>query len=68
MNIVIVTTLRQNSLEGFVSKESPLGKAIMGKKVGDRVSVKVNDNYSYDVIIRSVEKGEDDESLAISSY
>jgi len=68
MNIVIVTTLRQNSTEGFVSKESPLGKAIMGKKVGDRVSVKVNDSYSYDVIIRSVEKGEDDESLAISSY
>ena len=68
MNIVIVTTLRQNSTEGFVSKESPLGKAIMGKKVGDRVTVKVNDSYSYDVIIRSVEKGEDDESLAISSY
>ena len=68
MNIVIVTTLRQNSTEGFVSKESPLGKAIMGKKVGDRVTVKVNENYSYDVIIRSVEKGEDDESLAISSF
>jgi transcription elongation factor GreA len=68
MNIVIVTTLRQNSTEGFVSKESPLGKAIMGKKVGDRVTVKVNDSYSYDVIIRSIEKGEDDESLAISSY
>ena len=68
MNIVIVTTLRQNSTEGYISKESPLGKAIMGKKVGDRVTVKVNDNYSYDVIIRSVEKGEDDESLDISSY
>jgi transcription elongation factor GreA len=68
MNIVIVTTLRQNSTEGFISKESPLGKAVMGKKVGDRVTVKVNENYSYDVIIRSIEKGEDDESLAISSY
>ncbi len=68
MNIVIVTTLRQNSKEVFISKESPLGKAVMGKKVGDRVTVKVNENYSYDVIIRSIEKGEDDESLAISSY
>ncbi len=68
MNIVIVTTLRQNSTEGFISKESPLGKAIMGKKVGDTVAVKVNDSYSYNVIIRSVEKGEDDESLDISSY
>ena len=68
MDIVIVTTLRQNSTEGFVSKESPLGKALMGKKVGDRVLVKVNDNYSYYVEVRSVEKGEDDESLDISSF
>ena len=68
MDIVIVTTLRQNSTEGYISKESPLGKAIMGKKVGDRATVKVNDSYSYDVIIRSVEKGEDDESLAISAF
>ncbi len=68
MDIVIVTTLRQNSTEGFISKESPLGKAVMGKKVGDRVLVKVNDNYSYYIVIRSVEKGEDDESLNISSY
>ena len=68
MDIVIVTTLRQNSTEGFVSKESPLGKALMGKKVGDRVLVKVNDSYSYYVEVRAVEKGEDDESLAISSY
>lgn len=68
MDIVIVTTLRQNSTEGFISKESPLGKAVMGKKVGERVLVKVNDNYSYYVVIRSVEKGEDDENLAISSF
>ncbi len=64
----IVTTLRRDPFMNIISKESPLGAALMGKKVGDRVSVKVNDNYSYDVIIRSVEKGEDDESLAISSY
>ncbi|MBO5006657.1 MAG: GreA/GreB family elongation factor, partial [Clostridia bacterium] len=68
MDIVIVTTLRQNSTEGFVSKESPLGKALMGKKVGDRVLVKVNDSYSYYVEVRAVEKGEDDESLDISSF
>ena len=40
----IVTTLRQNSMAGIISKESPLGAAIMGKKVGDRVYIKVNDN------------------------
>lgn len=68
MDIVLVTTLRQDSLRGFISKESPLGKAIMGKKVGDRVLVKVNESYSYYVTIKSVEKGEDDESLKISEY
>ena len=40
--IQIVTTLRQNALLGFVSKESPLGSAIMGAAVGDRVQVTVN--------------------------
>ena len=68
MEIVLVTTLRQNSLEGYISKESPLGKAIIGKKAGDRVLIKVNDGYSYYVKIISVEKGHDDESLKISDY
>ena len=40
--IQIVTTLRQNALLGYVSKESPLGQAIMGKREGDRVFVQVN--------------------------
>ena len=68
MEIVLVTTLRQDSLSGYISKESPLGKAIMGKKVGDRVLIKVNDSYSYYVKIISVEKGSDDASLKISDY
>ena len=66
--IQIVTTLRQNALLGFVSKESPLGAAIMGKKVGDRALVKVNDAVSYYVRILSLEKGEDNEELPISGY
>jgi transcription elongation factor GreA len=64
----IVTTLRQNALKGFISKESPVGKALMGCKVGDRVKVEVNPEYGYFVCIRSVEKGEDNESLPISLY
>ena len=64
----IVTTLRQNSMEGLISKESPLGSAILGKKINDRVLVKVNDNYSYYVIIRKIEKGEDDSSLEIRKF
>ncbi len=68
MDIVLVTTLRQDSTNGFISKESPLGKAIFGKKAGDRVEVKVNDNYSYFAVVKSVEKGEDDETLEISRF
>ena len=66
--IQIVTTLRQNALLGFVSKESPLGAALMGKRVGDRVLVTVNENMSYYVRVISIEKGEDNSDLPISSY
>ncbi|MBQ7923552.1 MAG: GreA/GreB family elongation factor [Clostridia bacterium] len=67
-DIVLVTTLRNDVLNGYVSKESPLGKAIMGKRAGDRVMVKVNDNYSFPVVIRKIEKGHDDPTLKISQY
>lgn len=66
--IQLVTTLRQNALKGLISKESPVGKAVMGHKVGDRVLVEVSPDYSYYIQIRKVEKGSDDESLPISSY
>lgn len=66
--IEIVTTLRQNALQGFVSKESPLGSAIMGHKEGDRVLVTVNETMSYYVQIRKITKGEDDMYLPISGY
>lgn len=64
----IVTTLRQDSLHGLISKESPVGKALMGHSAGDRVMVKVNDSYSYPLRILSVEKGADDGSIPISPY
>lgn len=66
--IQIVTTLRQNALTDLISKESPIGKAVMGHKVGDRIRVEVNSDYSYYIVIRAVEKGKDDESWPISSY
>ena len=68
MEIVVVTTLLQNMLEGYISKDSPLGKAIIGKKVGDRVLIVVNDKFSYYVKVLSVEKGQDDENLKISAF
>ena len=55
----IVTTMRQDALKNLISKESPVGRAVLGRRVGDRVTVQVNDSYSYDVVIQSIEPGED---------
>ena len=68
MTIQIVTTLRQDALKGLISKESPVGQALMGHKVGDRVQVEVSPTMKYFVEIRAIEKGHDDESLEISAY
>lgn len=57
----LVTTVRGNSIEGRISIDSPLGKAILGKKVGARVYVAVNDSFGYYVVIRSVDKTTGDE-------
>ena len=67
-DIRLVTTLRQNAPEGLISKESPVGRAVMGHRAGDRVLVEVSPDYSYYVVIRAVEKGEDDESIPIRGY
>ena len=64
----LVTTLRQDPLNGLVSKESPIGKALLGKQVGDTVHIQVNEAYGYDADIRAVEHGEDDESIPISKF
>ena len=64
----IVTTLRQDVLKGYLSKESPLGKALLGKKVGDRIKVTTDSGYSYYIVIRSIEKGQDDASLEIRKF
>lgn len=67
-NIQIVTTLRQDAMKGLISGESPLGKALLGKKVGDRVLVEVAPDRSFYVQIKSVTKGEDDDELPINSF
>ena len=68
MTFRIVTTLRQDALKGLISKESPVGKALLGHKVGERVTAEVNPTMKYDLVIRAIEKGQDDESLDISAY
>ena len=66
--IQLMTTLRQDALKGVISKESPLGRAVIGKKAGDRAEVKVSPEVNYFVTIRSITKGQDDTSLPISSF
>lgn len=66
--IQIVTTLRQNALAGYVSKESPVGRALLGHRVGERVLVQVNPGMQYCAVIQAVEKSEDNASLPISGY
>ena len=66
--IRLVTTLRQDPSHWLISKESPLGRAVLGRRVGDRVLVKVSEEYSYHVVLREIEPGEDDENLEINSY
>ena len=66
--IQLVTTLRQDALKGLISKESPVGQALMGRRTGERVEVAVSPEMKYTLEIRKIEKGSDDESLDISSY
>lgn len=64
----IVTTVRVDPMKGLVSRESPFGKAVLGKKVGDEVVVFVNENYSYKAVIKSITKQVDDGSAPILEY
>ena len=64
----IVTSIRGNSLTGYISTESPVGKAIFGHRVGETVQVRVNDNYSYDVEIRQIVNSTDDEDDKIRGF
>lgn len=64
----LVTTVRGNSLEGLISTESPLGRALLGHKAGDRVHICVNADHGYDVTIKSIENTVDDGSDKLRSF
>lgn len=66
--IQLVTTLRQDALKGLISKESPVGKALLGHKVGGRVKIQVSDTFAYYVQIQQVEKTGEDPDLPISTF
>ena len=64
----LVTTVRGNSMKGLISIDSPLGKAIKGRKTGDKVYIKVNDTYGYEAEIRSIDKTAKEEEDQLRSY
>ena len=64
----LVTSIRGNSRAGLISIESPLGKAIRGRHIGERIYIKVDDNYGYYIIIKSIDKTSDDENDKIKSF
>lgn len=64
----LVTTVRGNSLQGLISIDSPLGKALKGKKVGDKAYVKVDDHYGYDIEIRAIDKSRPGDEEKLRSF
>ena len=66
--IRMVTTLRQDALKGWISKESPVGQAVMGRRAGERVYVDMGGGKGYWLQIISIEKGKDDDNIPIGSF
>lgn len=66
--LMLSTTTRLDLANGIISKESPFGKAILGHKVGDKIHVKVSEDFEYDVQILSIKKGIDDENIPLNGY
>ena len=64
----VVTTVRQDVLHGLISKESPMGQALLGKKAGERFFVQVNKDYGYYAQVRAIEKGTDDGSVELNRF
>lgn len=64
----IVTTMRQDALHGLISRESPVGKALLGKRKGDRIHIQVDTRCGYDMIIQDIEKGQDDSAIPLNKF
>lgn len=66
--IQVVTTIRTDPLKGLISRESPFGKSVLGRKVGEKFTVQASESYSYEAVVRSITKSEDDGSAPILQY
>ncbi len=68
MTYQIVTTMRADALQGRITRESPVGRALVGRHAGETVHIQVSADFGYDLIIRSIEKQTDDGSIHINAY
>ena len=66
--VQVVTTVRCDPGKGLISKESPFGQSVLGKKVGETVTVYVNESYSYQAVIKKITKMDDDGSAPLMSF
>ena len=66
--IRLVTSVRGNSLEGLIRIESPLGKAVLGRREGDRVKVELSEGRGYYVVIKKIIKTSDDSEDQLRKY
>ena len=64
----VVTTVRQDVSHGLISKESPMGSSLMGKKVGERFYVQVNKDFGYYAVVRAIKKGHDDGTAELNRF
>lgn len=64
----IVTTVRQDALRGRISKESPVGRALLGRRVGERFQVQSDSGYTWEGVVRAIEKGTDDGSAPLNRF
>ena len=64
----LVTTVRGNSLKGLISIDSPLGKALKGRKVGDKIYVKVSETFGYEAEVRAIDKSAEEEEESLRKY
>ena len=63
--VQVVSTVRCDPRQGRISRESPLGRVLLGRRVGDKVTVHVSETYSYEVEVRSITKTQDDGSAPV---
>lgn len=66
--LTLSTMTRLDLQNGIICKDSSFGRAILGKKIGDRVLINASADYSYYVVIKNIVKGQDDETIPLTEY